>query len=103
MVYGAARYAPRLIADIASFLRSPSSSPAANVLIDYDTGQPIVMSSRKFSGLRSEMSTRKRDLPALWLGVRAIALVPGLAAVTFIGMFVVGGVGTILLIGGLID
>jgi hypothetical protein len=100
-VHAAAKFAPRLISDVALFLKKPS--PAASVLIDYDTGQPIVMSSRQFGGLREELSSRKTDLPALWVGVRAITLVPALAAVTFIGMLVVGALGTILLIGGLIN
>lgn len=101
MVHAAARYAPQLIADIASFLKSPS--PSANVLIDYDTGQPIVVSARSMNGLSADLRTRRSDLPALWLGVRAIRLVPALAAITFLGMLFVGALGTILLIGGLID
>lgn len=101
MVHGAARYAPRLITDIGTFLKSPS--PSADVLIDYDTGQPIAMSAKRMNGLSADLSSRKADLPALWLGVRAIRLVPALAAITFLGMLVVGGLGTILLIGGLID
>jgi hypothetical protein len=103
MVHGAARYAPRLIGDITAFLTSPSPSPSANVLIDYDTGQPIAMSAKRMNGLSADLRTRKSDLPALWLGVRAIRLVPALAAITFIGMMVVGCLGTVLLIGGLID
>jgi hypothetical protein len=101
MVRGAARYAPRLIADVGAFLKA--QSPSASALVDYDTGQPIVMSSRSLNGLSADLSSRKSDLPALWLGVRAIRWVPGLAAITFLGMVVVGGLGTILLIGGLID
>ncbi|MBI4936095.1 MAG: hypothetical protein HY828_19625 [Actinobacteria bacterium] len=101
MVHGAARYAPRLIADIGTFLKSPS--PSADVLIDYDTGQPISMSAKRMNGLSADLSTRRSELPALWLGVRAIRLVPALAAITFLGMLVVGGLGTILLIGGVID
>lgn len=101
MAHGAARYAPRLIADIGTFLKSPS--PSADVLIDYDTGQPIAMSAKSMNSLSTDLRTRKADLPALWLGVRAIRLVPALAAITFLGMLFVGGLGTILLIGGLID
>ena len=101
MVHGAARYAPRLVADVGTFLTSPS--PSASVLIDYDTGQPIAMSAKSMNRLSADLSTRKAELPALWLGVRAIRLVPALAAITFLGMLVVGALGTILLIGGLID
>lgn len=99
---GSARFAPRVVNDIAAYLKGPRSQ-ASQVLIDYDTGQPLVVTSRSFGTLRSELSARKADLPALWWSIRAITLVPGLAAVAVVGMVVVGGLGTILLIGGLID
>jgi hypothetical protein len=41
-------------------------------------------------------------LPALYAGIRAIANVPGLAAIALLGTLAVGVLGTILLIGGLI-
>jgi hypothetical protein len=100
-VHGAARYAPRLVDDIGTFLQTPS--PAANVLIDYDSGQPIATSARSFSGLSADLSARKSDLPALWIGIRTITKVPALAAIAVLGMLLVGALGTILLIGGLID
>lgn len=53
--------------------------------------------------LHSELLARRRELPALFAGVRAITSVPGLAAIAAIGMVAVGGLGTILLIGGIID
>ena len=101
LVHGAAKYAPRLLTDISAFLKSPS--PSAQVLIDYDTGQPIAASAKSFGSLQADLETRKADLPALYIGVRAIAKVPALAAVTVLGMLGVGALGTILLIGGLID
>ena len=59
--------------------------------------------ARSLGALRQELNDRRKQLPALFAGVRAITNVPGLAAITLGGIVVVGGVGTILLIGGLID
>lgn len=101
LVHGAAKYTPRLISDINTFLKSPS--PSAQVLIDYDTGQPIAASAKSFGSLQTDLETRKADLPALYIGVRAITKVPALAAITVLGMLGVGALGTILLLGGLID
>ena len=95
-VRDAARHAPRLIEDITSFLGT--HSPAAGVLIDYDTGQTISMSAKRFSGLKADLSSRKVDHPSLWAGVRAVTLVPALAALTVLGLVAVGALGTILLI-----
>ena len=77
-VDSAARLATRLVADIGTFLQAPT--PAAEVLIDYDSGQPVVVSARKFGSVRTELETRKADLPALYFGARAITYVPALAA-----------------------
>ncbi len=101
LVRAAAKYAPGLITDLTSYLRTPS--PGATVLIDYDTGQPIARSGKSFGAVKADLTTRKRDLPALYIGIRAITLVPGLAAIAVLGMIFVGGLGTVLLIGGLID
>ena len=100
VVRAGAHYAGRLVVDIAAFLRGPTT-PAAQVLIDYDSGQPVVTSSRRMAPLRTELEVRKRDLPALWLGVRAITVVPGLAAIAVLGMMAVGILGTLLLLGQL--
>lgn len=93
-----AHYANRLVDEVAAFLSGPTT-PASQVLIDYDSGQPVVVSSRRMAPLRTELEVRKRDLPALWLGVRAITLVPGLAAIAVLGMMAVGVLGTLLLLG----
>ncbi len=100
LVRSAAHFAPRLIDDVAAFVRTPS--PAATVLIDYDSGQPIGTSARRFSTVRDDLKTRKRDLPALYVGIRAITLGPGLAAVAVLGMVLAGGLGTVLLLAGLL-
>lgn len=101
MVRRTARSAAQLVSNIRRFL--DTSSGSAKVLVDYDTGQPITVSSRTFHGLSTELDQRRTELPALWAGVRAIVSAPGLAAVAVLGMVVVGALGTILLIGGLID
>lgn len=79
------------------------SGNASSVLIDYDSGQALAVSSRSFSGLQAQLKARRRELPALYAGVRAISRVPGLAAIAVLGIVMVGGLGTILLIGGVID
>ena len=95
-----AKYAPQLIDNVRTFLGG--ASPASRVLIDYDSGQPVIASSKTFTGLRTELASRSRELPALWAGVRAITSVPGLAAIAVLGMLAVGLLGTILLISGLL-
>ena len=95
-----AKHAPQLIGNVRTFLGG--GSPASRVLIDYDSGQPVITSSKSFSGLRSELALRSRELPALWAGVRAITSVPALAAISVLGMLAVGLLGTILLISGLL-
>jgi uncharacterized protein involved in response to NO len=52
--------------------------------------------------MRSELGSRKMELPALWLAVRAISAVPKLAVFTVLGMLAVGFLGFVLLIVGLI-
>ena len=76
---------------------------ASAVLIDLDTGAALTMQSRTFTSLRGELTSRRRELPALYAGVRAVTAVPKLAVFTVLGMFGVGFLGFLLLIGGLID
>lgn len=102
IVRAGAHWAPRLVNDIGVFLAGPAT-PASKVLIDYDSGQPVVVSARRFGPVRTELETRKADLPALYFGARAISYVPALAAIAVIGMIGVGMLGTLLLLGGLID
>jgi len=101
LVRATASRAPRLVDDVRSFLAT--SSKSAKVLIDHDSGQPIGGYVKSFSGLRDELKQRRKDLPALFVGVRAITSVPGLAAMAVLGTIGIGLLGTILLIGGLID
>ena len=97
----AAKHSPELVDNVRSFLGTPGNS--ARVLIDHDTGQPVAASAKSLSGLKSELIERRKELPALWAGVSAITRVPGLAAISVLGIVGVGALGTILLIGGLID
>lgn len=101
LVRSTARYAPRLATDVKELANTSMSS--ARVILDHDTGQPIGAYAKSFGALRGELLQRRRELPALFTGIRAITSVPGLAAITVLGLVVVGGLGTILLIGGLID
>ena len=91
-----AKYAPQLIDNVRTFLGG--SSPASRVLIDYDSGQPVITSSKTLGGLRTELGSRSAELPALWAGVRAITSVPALAAISLLGIIGVGLMGTVLLI-----
>lgn len=100
MVRNTLRSAPKLLSELRSFL--PTSNSAAGALIDHDSGVALGMQARSFRQLRIELNERRRELPALFAGVRAITTVPGLAAIAFIGIVLVGGLGTILLIAGLI-
>ncbi len=100
-VHCTVKVAPALLGDVRTLL-TESRAPA-NVLIDYDTGQPLASTAKSFEPLRTDLQTRRRDLPALYFAVRAITAVPALAAIAVLGTLAVGALGTILLIGGLID
>ena len=76
---------------------------ARHVLINYDTGERLVNTAKTFDPLQMDLRKRSKELPALYAGVRAICSVPALAAIALFGMLAVGALGTILLIGGLID
>lgn len=100
-VHSTVKYSPRLLADVRSLLGD--SGDAAHVLINYDTGEPLANTARSFGALRLDLDRRRKELPALYAGIRAITIVPGLAAIALLGTLAVGALGTILLIGGLID
>ncbi len=96
-----ANRAPELVADVRTFLNT--SVRYARVLIDHDSGQPVAIYVKNFRALRSELKGRRNELPTLFVGVKAITIVPGLAAIAVVGTLLVGGLGTLLLIGSLID
>lgn len=101
LVSRTANHAPELVANVRAFLSS--STRSAKVLLDHDTGQPVATYTKSFSALKPDLAQRRKELPALFLGVKAITTVPGLAAIAILGVIGVGALGTILLIGGLID
>ena len=92
--------APLLLADLRSFLET--SACTVGTLIDHDSGIALGMQAKGFRALRTELNERRRDFPALFAGVRAITSVPGLAAISALGIIAIGGFGAILLIVGLI-
>jgi hypothetical protein len=96
----ATKAAPRLLPELRQY--ASSSSDTAQVIIDADTGQPIGAYVRNFGGVQRDLE-RRNDLPALYSSIRALVTVPAFAAVTVLLMLGVGALGTILLIGGLID
>ena len=96
LVHTTAKAAPRLLGDVRTLIRDSRST--AGVLIDHDTGQRLTNAAKSFQTLRTDLKARRTELPALFAGVRAITSVPGLAAITVIGILIVGSLGTILLL-----
>jgi hypothetical protein len=100
MVTRTARTAGNLVSDVRTLLTS--SKGGADVLVDYDSGQSIAVTSRSFGNLRQELSSRRTELPDLFAGVKAITSVPALAAIALLGILLLGMFGTVLLLAGLI-
>lgn len=100
-VRAAVGVAPALVGNVRALLGD--SRHDAGALIDYDTGQNLNSSAKSLGRLHIDLKKRRKELPALYAGVRAISSVPGLAAIALLGTLAVGALGTILLIGGLID
>ena len=101
MVHMTAKAAPRLLDDVRVLLKD--SRHAAAVLIDHDTGQRLGTSAKTLQTLRTDLKVRRKELPALFAGVRAITSVPGLAAVTVLGIVLIGCLGMILVVGKLLS
>jgi len=72
------------------------------VLINYDTGERLMNTSKRFEPLQLNLRQRSKELPALYAGVRAICSVPLLAAIAVLGMLAVGALGAILLLAGIL-
>lgn len=94
------KLAPRLVSDLRSFI--DSSVHSAQILIDHDTGGAVAGYARSFKTMRSELREQRKELPALFAGVKAITSVPGLAATTVFGTILIGILGTLLVVGGLL-
>ncbi len=95
------KVAPAVVGDVRTLLND--SRGAAKVLVDYEAGERLVSTAKTFGALRDDLRVRRSQLPALFAGVRAISTVPRLAAIALLGTLAVGALGTVLLIGGLID
>lgn len=91
--------APGLMGEITQLVNE--SSREASVLIDHDSGEPLVTSAGSFAQLRSLVTQRRDEFPALHASVRALTSVPGLLAITILGVVVVGLLGTVMFIVGL--
>jgi len=96
------RAAPAALGDLRAVIADRQSRPAMDVLIDVDSGQRIITTSRTMTGLLTELQDRQADWPALVDTLRAVTTVPGLVALAVVGMVGVGALGTILLIVGLL-
>ena len=101
LVRSTVKLASGLVGDLRTFLTQPTST--TGVLIDHDSGVALGLQAKSMGSLRRELVSRRRELPALFAGVRAITGVPGLAAVAVLGVVFVGALGTLLLIIGLFD
>jgi hypothetical protein len=101
LVRSTVKLAPALLGNVRTLL--DDSQSASSVLINYDTGERLASTAKTFGNLQIDLKQRRKELPALYAGIRAICSVPGLAAIALLGTLAVGALGTILLIGGLID
>lgn len=101
MVAATARRADTLVDEIQRF--SASDQSAAQTLIDHDTGHTISFRSQGFGSLPRQVAERRDEFPALHTAMRAVTTAPGLALRALVGIALVGMLGTVLLIGGLID
>jgi hypothetical protein len=100
LVRRTARHAPQLVGDVRLLMSQSRQSVA--LVIDHDTGQPLVTTARSLIGLREVLSGSSEKYPALSGAVGAVTKVPGLAAITVLSTAVVGIIGTVLLVGGLL-
>jgi len=101
MVAATARRSDALVDEIQRF--SESNHGAAQTLIDHDTGHTISFRSQGFGSLPQQVAERRTEFPALHTAMRAVTTAPGLALRAVVGILLVGALGTVLLIGGLID
>ena len=99
-IYRTFKLAPQLLDNVTKVLQERSS--ASNTLINYDTGERLTTTAKSFGSLSLDLKARSKELPALYLGVRALVSVPGLIAIALIGTLGVGFLGMILLLAGAI-
>jgi len=97
------RVAPAALNDLRAVIADQQSRPAMDVLIDMDSGQRIVTTSRSMTDLLRQLKARQTDWPALVDTITAVTTVPGLVAIAILGVIGVGALGTVLLLIGLLS
>ncbi|MEI7547169.1 MAG: outer membrane lipoprotein carrier protein LolA [Actinomycetota bacterium] len=55
---------PGLIDELRAF-RGDASRSSADILLDYDSGQPVALTAKSLSGLRADLDARAKEFPAL--------------------------------------
>ena len=100
-VAATARRADTLIEEIQRY--SQSDSRITETIIDHDSGRTIRFRSKGWGSLPQQIAERRSEFPALHTAMRALTTAPGLALRAIVGTVLVGALGTVLLIGGLID
>src|SRR5512143_505407 len=82
------RVAPALLGDLRTFMNG--SRDAADTVLIYDADQRLIATSRTYAPLRARVQERRKELPALWAGLRAVTTLPALAAIAILGTLAVG-------------
>lgn len=100
-VNATARRADTLVDEIQRFAESDHG--ATQVLIDHDTGHTFSFRTSGYGTLSQQVAARRDEFPALHTAMRAVTSAPGLALRAVVGTGLVGALGTVLLIGALID
>ncbi|HZX55180.1 MAG TPA: hypothetical protein VFE86_10895 [Ilumatobacteraceae bacterium] len=100
-VHSTFKLAPQLVGNVSKVLQERNAP--ANALVNYDTGERLKTTARSFGRLNDDLKARRTELPALYMGVRAICSVPGLVVIAILGTLGVGFLGMVLLVTGLVD
>lgn len=100
-VVATARRAPTLVDEIQRYAELDGG--LTTTLIDHDTGDHVRFATTDLGSLPGRIAERRREFPALHTAMRALTTAPGLALRAVVGTCLVGLLGTVLLIGGLID
>lgn len=95
-----AKAAPKFVGEMRQLISE--SQKTAGALIDHDSGRSLATTAKSFTELKALLKQRRKELPALFAGVRALSSVPGLLAIALLGVLFAGALGTILLIVGLL-
>jgi len=99
-VASTAKLVPGFVGEVRQLISE--SRQSAGVLIDHDSGRSLATTAKSFTELKTLLKERRKELPALFAGVRALSSVPGLLAIALLGVLFAGVLGTVLLIVGLL-